>query len=159
MDRLLLPNLGLVALGLAAPLAACSSMPDSIMASAPAAMAIRLESEPPGAEARTSLGQSCRTPCSLAVAASDDLAVTFSLKGYQSQTLPVRARPALEGIEHEVGPDLMRAHTQRHNAGPAPAPDSVYAELQKATPSRRHASRETRSRAVNSESVSPIVNQ
>jgi hypothetical protein len=51
---------------------------------------IQLQSEPAGAEAKTSLGSSCQTPCSLELAANSDLAVTFSLNGYQPQTIPVK---------------------------------------------------------------------
>ena len=51
-------------------LAGCSSMPSwmqfdtpGFMKSAPAATTMQFESEPAGAEAKTSLGQACRTPC------------------------------------------------------------------------------------------------
>lgn len=54
-----------------------------------AAVPLALESEPPGAEARTSLGQTCRTPCSLALPASGDISVSFTLQGYLPQTVPV----------------------------------------------------------------------
>jgi len=50
---------------------------------------LKLESDPPGAEARTSLGPGCRTPCTIAVPARDDFAVTFALPGYEAQTVPV----------------------------------------------------------------------
>src|SRR5262249_7712902 len=50
---------------------------------------LKLESDPPGAEARTSLGPGCRTPCTIAVPARDDFAVTFALAGYEAQTVPV----------------------------------------------------------------------
>jgi hypothetical protein len=45
-------------------LAACSTTMPSLdfMKSAPQAESLAIESEPPGAEAKTSLGQSCRTP-------------------------------------------------------------------------------------------------
>jgi hypothetical protein len=56
---------------------------------APAATTMQFESEPAGAEARTSDGQTCRTPCSLAVNASE-FTVTFSLANHQPQTVPVR---------------------------------------------------------------------
>jgi len=56
---------------------------------APAATTMQFESEPAGAEARTSNGQSCRTPCSLAVGANE-FTVSFSLPGYQPQTVPVK---------------------------------------------------------------------
>jgi hypothetical protein len=50
-------------------LAACSAAMPSLdfLKSAPQSETLAIESEPPGAEAKTSLGQSCRTPCQLAV--------------------------------------------------------------------------------------------
>ena len=50
-------------------LAACSmSMPSlDFFRSAPPTEVLRIESEPPGADARTAEGQSCRTPCELTV--------------------------------------------------------------------------------------------
>jgi hypothetical protein len=50
---------------------------------------LRLDSEPPGAEARTATGQACRTPCALAVPASDT-SVTFNAQGFLPATVPVR---------------------------------------------------------------------
>jgi hypothetical protein len=44
---------------------------------------VRLESEPPGAEAKASSGQSCRTPCALALPGDKPLTVNFTLAGYQ----------------------------------------------------------------------------
>src|SRR5262245_47430150 len=60
--------------------------------------AVRIESEPPGADARTSGGQSCRTPCSLTVSARGDFSVNFSLNGYQPQSISARV----------VAPDDLR---------------------------------------------------
>jgi hypothetical protein len=74
-------------------LSACSSMPSwmqfQLPKSAPAATTMQFESEPAGAEARTSVGPSCRTPCSLAVTDSE-FSVTFSLPGHLPQTVPVK---------------------------------------------------------------------
>ena len=61
----------------------------SFMKSAPAATTMQFESEPAGAEARTSLGQTCRTPCTQTVTANE-FTVSFTLPGYQPQTVPVR---------------------------------------------------------------------
>ena len=47
---------------------------------------VRFESQPPGAEAKTSNGQSCRTPCALALPVTSALTVTFTLNGYQPDT-------------------------------------------------------------------------
>jgi hypothetical protein len=66
-----------------------SWMPFELPRAAPAATMVQFESEPPGAEAKTSLGQSCRTPCSLEVS-GDEFTVTFTLAGYQPETVPVR---------------------------------------------------------------------
>ena len=73
-------------------LAACSmSMPSlDIFKSTPASEVLRVESEPPGADARTSQGQSCRTPCELTVQSGGEMTVSFSLNGYQPQTVQVR---------------------------------------------------------------------
>ena len=73
-------------------LAACSmSMPSfDFFKSTPATEQLRIESEPPGADARTSQGQTCRTPCELTVPSGGELAVTVAMTGYQPQTLPVR---------------------------------------------------------------------
>jgi PEGA domain len=95
-------------------LAACSSSLPSMdfFKSSPTTEALRIESEPPGAEAKTTNGQSCRTPCELSVQSGTDLTVTVALNGYQPQTVPLRP---------ESG-----------NAGKL-APNPVYVDLQ-ATP-------------------------
>lgn len=53
---------------------------------------LRVESEPSGAEARVSAGQSCRTPCTLAVEARGDFDVNFTLEGHVPQTARVHVR-------------------------------------------------------------------
>jgi hypothetical protein len=103
-------------------LAACSaSLPSlSFLRSSPPTEALRIESEPPGAEAKTSLGQSCRTPCELVVQGADELSVTLALNGYQPQTIAVRKEPPRDG----------------ENAELRLAPNPVYVELQ-AVPATR----------------------
>src|SRR6266446_5745901 len=73
-------------------LAACSmSMPSlDIFKSTPATEVLRVESEPPGADARTSQGQTCRTPCELTVQGGGEMSVTVALGGYQPQTVSLR---------------------------------------------------------------------
>ena len=72
-------------LGGALVLSACSSMPD-FMKPAPITDTVRFESDPPGAEATTSNGQTCQTPCALALSVDAPLTVTFTLNGYQPTT-------------------------------------------------------------------------
>ena len=90
----------------------------SFMKTAPAATTMQFESEPAGAEARTSLGQSCRTPCTLAVTSSE-FTVSFALPGYQGQTVPVRVVPSTDGSDPE---------------GQRLVPNPVFAELTPAGP-------------------------
>jgi hypothetical protein len=52
---------------------------------------VEFQSAPSGAEARTSMGQSCKTPCSISVPApEDDFTVSFTLNHFQPTTIPVR---------------------------------------------------------------------
>jgi hypothetical protein len=79
--------------GLACALAlgGCASwMPD--LSGGPVTVQLRAESDPPGAEARASTGQTCRTPCAMAVPAAGDFTVTFSAPGFVAQTVPVKVR-------------------------------------------------------------------
>lgn len=46
---------------------------------------IQILSDPSDAKARTSLGHSCRTPCSLTVSRKDEFIVKFEKEGYQPQ--------------------------------------------------------------------------
>ncbi len=80
-------------------LAACSmSMPSlDFFRSSPPTEVLRVESEPPGADARTAEGQSCRTPCELTVPARGEVAISFALQGYQPQTVSVRPEAAAGG--------------------------------------------------------------
>ena len=73
-------------------LAACSaSMPSlDFFRSAPPTEMLRIESEPPGADARTSQGQNCRTPCELTAQTAAELTVTLALNGYQTETVLVK---------------------------------------------------------------------
>src|SRR5262249_52992918 len=82
--------IAVTACGLA--VAACStSMPSmDFFKSTPPTEVLRVESEPPGADARSSQGQSCRTPCELTVQAGSEMTVSFALAGYQPQTVQVR---------------------------------------------------------------------
>jgi hypothetical protein len=58
--------------------------------SAPPTLQVRLESNPPGADATTSLGGGCKTPCSVSVPAPDaPFTVTYALPKYQPTTVPV----------------------------------------------------------------------
>jgi len=104
-------------------LAACSmSMPSmDLFKSTPPTEVLRVESEPPGADARSSQGQSCRTPCELTVQAGSEMSVSFSLNGYQPQTVQVR-------------PEVAPTSYSDTGTGGRLQPNPVYAELQPVRP-------------------------
>jgi hypothetical protein len=112
----------LVFAGFALPLCACSGWPrgagfglfDSTPAVPPTA-SIDLDSEPQGAEAKTSLGASCRTPCALEVPTSGAFSVTFSREGSLPQTVPVQVQPGLDAASVKFTPNPVFAEL-----GPAP---------------------------------------
>jgi PEGA domain len=56
----------------------------------PAPEQVRIESEPAGAEARSSEGPTCQTPCEFANVSGSDFLVTIAMNGYQPVTVPVR---------------------------------------------------------------------
>ena len=84
-------RLDLIGAGFAAAilsLAGCSTPPPA--PSAPPNEELEFSSQPPGADIRTSDGQTCRTPCSLTLQVVP-LAVTFALKGFRNETVTVQA--------------------------------------------------------------------
>ena len=74
-----------------ASLAGCSSFSFDSFKSAPPPIQVQLESVPPGADATTSLGPACKTPCSVNVPAPDaGFSVTFALPRFEPVTVPVQ---------------------------------------------------------------------
>src|SRR5713101_2833842 len=55
---------------------------------------VELDSDPSGAEATTSLGGSCRTPCALELSAEGPFTVTFTHEGYEPTTVEVKIQHA-----------------------------------------------------------------
>jgi hypothetical protein len=110
----------LAVIGSALALAACSSSSDWMNLDAlkpgPSLDTVSLESEPPGAEAKASNGQTCRTPCALALPVDAASSVTFTLNGYQPET------ERLEAITATGEPPRLR-------------PNPVVVELTPAGPS------------------------
>jgi hypothetical protein len=117
-------------------LAGCASytswIPSMPSFSSAANVSLTIESDPPGADAKTSLGASCRTPCMIPVAADREFTVTYTLNGYMPQTVGVGPRGG-------GGPMVDVAGANDGNpAGTAQvvelAPNPVYAQLQPAPP-------------------------
>jgi hypothetical protein len=89
--------------------------------STPPSIQVQLESNPPGADAKTSLGPGCKTPCSVSVPAPDTgFSVTYTLNRFQPATVPVQ-------VIHNPG-DISSPGTTVTD------PNPVFAELQPAGP-------------------------
>jgi hypothetical protein len=108
-------------------LAGCSSFSMDYFKSAPPTMQVQIESTPPGADARTSLGQSCKTPCSVALPVPDSggFTVSYAMPRFQPANVPVQVV--------QVPGDLLTPGTAKTD------PNPVVAELQPAGPPPRAA--------------------
>jgi hypothetical protein len=115
-----------ISAALCCALAACSSssMPSFGFNSGSATQTLQLESEPPGAEAKTQQGQACRTPCSMVVPVAPT-SVTFSLSGYH---------PQLVSVEVTKPPVQRDTEFSAFDAGPELTPNPVAVALEMAPP-------------------------
>lgn len=75
-------------------LAGCSSFSTdswNYFKSTPPTVQVQLESTPPGADARLSIGPGCKTPCSVSVTPPETgFTVTYAMQGLQPATVPVQ---------------------------------------------------------------------
>lgn len=105
----------------ATSLGGCSSMSWNVFKSAPPTVQVRLESNPPGADANTSLGPGCKTPCSVSVPAPDaPFTVNYALNKYQPVSVPVNV--------------IKNPGDFTTPASVTTDPNPVFAELQPAVP-------------------------
>jgi hypothetical protein len=115
----------LAVIGGALTLAACSSTPEwgnlDVFKSGPMMDTVRLESEPPGAVAKASNGQTCNTPCALALPVDQPMTVTFSLQGYETQTEQLEV-VNVAGTPPALRPNPIVAELTPGTAKPAPKP-------------------------------------
>src|SRR6478609_6032989 len=124
MRRVIAIALAGVSLLGATSLGGCSSMSSTswdMFKSAPPTVQVRLESNPPGADATTSLGAGCKTPCSVSVPAPDaPFTVAFALPKYQPASVPVNV--------------IKNPGDFTTPASVTTDPNPVFAELQPAVP-------------------------
>jgi hypothetical protein len=113
--------MAIVGASLLSALGGCSSFSWDAFKSAPPTVQVQLESNPPGADARTSLGPNCKTPCSVSVPAPDTgFSVAYTLNKFQPATVQVQ-------VVHNPGDLASPAMTVTD-------PNPVFAELQPAGP-------------------------
>jgi hypothetical protein len=104
-------------------LAGCSSLSWDTFKSAPPTVQVQLESTPPGADARTSLGAGCNTPCSVVVTPPDSgFSVTYTQARFLPVTVPVRVIrvPGDFFSAGTVTVDPNPVFAELHLAGPPP---------------------------------------
>src|SRR5712675_3790811 len=70
---------------------------------------VQILSEPPGAEAHTSMGHTCTTPCTLQFGRKDEFIVTASKPGYHTAEMPVGTRVAGAGAAWSAWRSTRRA--------------------------------------------------
>jgi hypothetical protein len=95
-------------------------------------VSLTIESDPPGADAKTSIGPSCRTPCMIPVPADRPFTVNYSLNGYLPQVVQVGPRGGPDAGTIDVAGGGSETY-----GGPGQvelAPNPVYAQLQLAPP-------------------------
>jgi hypothetical protein len=68
---------------------------------------LQITSDPPDAMARTSLGHSCVTPCTLTISRKDEFNVVISKPGYQDETVEVKTQVAGAGAAGFAGNVLL----------------------------------------------------
>jgi hypothetical protein len=99
----------------------------SAFKSAPPPIQVQLESTPPGAEARTSLGPGCKTPCSVTVTPGDGVTsflVNYSMPGRQPAGVPVQVVRVDGGMfsSNTLKADPNPVVTELQPIGPPPKP-------------------------------------
>ena len=68
---------------------------------------VQIISEPSGADARISLGQTCVTPCTLQVSRKDEFTVTVSKPGFTEESVSVQTQVAGSGAAGFAGNVLL----------------------------------------------------
>jgi hypothetical protein len=68
---------------------------------------IQITSEPSGANAKTSMSQTCVTPCVIKVGRKDEFQVTFNKDGYKEAIIPVKTQVAGAGVAGMAGSVLV----------------------------------------------------
>jgi hypothetical protein len=103
-------------------LAGCSSFSWDAFKSAPPVVQVQLASTPPGADARTSIGPGCKTPCSVNFTAPEgsDFTVSYTMDKFQPATVPAH---------------VIRTPGDFTSSGSARVdPNPIFAELQPMAP-------------------------
>lgn len=121
-----------IAAAAALTLAGCSSISDSFKP-APQTVAVKLESNPAGATATTSLGPTCTTPCEVTVPVADNFTVDFTLDRFLPQTVPVQVIRQ-QGDFYSPASTRIDPNPVIAELAPAPAPKRARRATRKPAP-------------------------
>jgi hypothetical protein len=96
-------------------------LPNLDLLDSPSTGTVTIHSNPTGAEARSSNGSTCRTPCALSMPLNEGFTVTYSLEGYLPETVAVKSIPPQKSAIIDMTPGRFE-------------PNPVWAELKQAPP-------------------------
>jgi hypothetical protein len=101
-------------------LAGCSSFSmGDYFKSTPPTVQVQLESTPPGADARTSIGPGCKTPCSVTLPIAPE-ATGFTVNYNLDKFLPATVQALITRNDSNIVVDPNPVTAQLESAGPAP---------------------------------------
>jgi hypothetical protein len=89
---------------------------------------IDLDSNPQGAQAATSLGSGCETPCAMEISAEGPFTVTFTHPGYAPITVGVQMQPGQPGVsdpKFSPNPVFVQLAPQAKKKPAAPGPQKL----------------------------------
>ena len=140
-------------------LAGCSSFSLDSFKPTPPPVQVALESVPPGADATTSLGPACKTPCTVNVPAPDaGFSVTFAMPKFLPVTVPVQVirnpgdfttpasttiepSPVFAELKPAAPPPRVRKPVRPKKPKPAPAPAAAASPFPAPAPAAQPATR------------------
>ena len=96
----------------------------------PPTVVLQFESQPPGADVHTVDGQTCKTPCSLALPLTTQ-SVSFGLNGYLPQTVPVEVA---QSGEPNFQPNPVQVTLQADKPAAKPKPHKPKVAAKSPTP-------------------------
>lgn len=134
-------------------LADCSAMPDwmtpsmpdwlSSKPAGPQPQALRIESDPAGAEVRSAQGETCLTPCALTVP-SETQSVTISKEGFVPQTVQVSVgEPPEHSFWESAPPPTLLPNPVQVALQAAPPPKPIHRPRRTVSQTRTEAKAQT----------------
>jgi hypothetical protein len=99
------------------------NLPSLDLADPPSTATVTVHSNPPGAEARTSIGSTCHTPCAISAPVNEGFTITFTLEGFLPETVSVRSVPAQKSALFDTTPPQLEPNPVWAELRPVPPPE------------------------------------